>query len=177
MPRVAFRAVRGRNRYFTDDMAERVKDLLGQRMNAEVKPYFIKQFEQVVADWDHKPKFKARKYINPDAIRVTVHPTGKNAQIWKWVTEGTAGKGKGPTYPIEPKNAPFLAFQLGYKPHTQPGGQYGGSGTASGPWVFAQHVDHPGIRPREFEKHIAEDNEQWFNRKMEAIWKWTIRRL
>jgi len=43
--------------------------------------------------------------------------------------------------------------------------------------VFTKQVQHPGIKPREFEKHIARRNDAWFSRKMEAIWKWAIRRL
>jgi len=172
VPKVAFRAVRGRERYFTEDLADRVKSLVGQRMEREVKPHFLKQFEAIVADWDHKVQFKARKYIGPDGLRFTVHPTGKNAQIWDWVTRGT----KGP-YDIPKSPGPTLAFQLGYIPHTAPGGGYGGAGRATGEMVYAKHVTHPGIKAREFEKHIARRNKRWFSRKMEAIWKWAIRRL
>lgn len=177
MPRIAFRAVRGRKRYFTASTADRLKDLLGERMDQEVKPHFLAEFDAIVADWNHKVTFAARKYIDSNSTRLAVFPTGANKHIYEWVTKGTAGKGKGPTYPIEPKNAPALAFQLGYVPHTSPGGGYGGAGVATGEVVFAQHVDHPGITPREFEKHVATKNEGWFSKKMEAIWKWAIRRL
>lgn len=171
MPRVAFRAVRSRKRYFSAQFADEVKGLMGSRMDAEVKPHFIKQFEGIVADWEHKVAFAARKYIEADGIRLTVHPTGANKQIWQWVTGGTK------PHIIRAKNAPMLAFQLGYVPHTSPGGGYGGAGRATGPWAFAKEVHHPGTEPREFEKHIARKNEGWYSRKMEAIWKWTIRRL
>lgn len=171
MPTIAFRAVRSRKRFFNAATGDRIKELLGQRMEEEVKPHLIDQFEEIVADWDHKVQFKGRKYIGPDSVRVAVFPTGKNKKIYEWVTKGTK------PHIIEPKNAPMLVFQLGYIPHTSPGGGYGGAGRATGPTVGAMHVDHPGTKAREFEKHIRRKNENWYSRKMEVIWKWAIRRL
>lgn len=171
MPRVAFRSIRSRKRYFTKDLGKRVRDLLGQRIDREVKPRFLKQFQAIVADWEHKVKFASKKYIGSDGIWIVVYPTGKHKQIWEWVTGGTRA------HPISARNKPYLVFQLGYIPHTAPGGGYGGEGRAVGEWRKKQSVQHPGTAPREFEKHIARRNELWFRRKMETIWKWVIRRL
>ncbi len=171
MPRVAFRAVRSRRRYFQAEFADEVRDLMGQRMDAEVKPHFIEQFDDIVADWDHKVTFEGRKYIGPDDIRVAVYPTGPHKQIWKWVTGGTK------PHIIRAKNAPVLAFQLGYVPRTSPGGGYGGAGRATGDMAYAKEVRHPGTAPREFEKHVALKNKGWYSQKMEAIWKWVIGRV
>jgi hypothetical protein len=38
-------------------------------------------------------------------------------------------------------------------------------------------VQHPGIKPREFEEVIAEEELPWFRRAIENIWQRTIRAL
>jgi len=140
-------------------------------MEREAKPHFLKAFRRVVANWDHKPDFKARKYFRPDYIAITVHPTGSNAQIWRWVSGGT----KGP-YKIPKAGPGYLAFQLGYKPKTKPKGKIGGPGVATGPWVRGvMQVEHPGIKAREFEKVIADDEKDWFSRNAENAWRRTLR--
>jgi hypothetical protein len=174
MPRVAYRAIRSRRRFMKH--AEAIQGL-ADAMEREIKPHLIEEHNKVVANWNHKPTFQARKYIQPDSLRVTVHATGHNKQIWNWVNEGTAGKGEGRTYTIPAKRAPMLAFQLGYVPKTSPGGGYGGAGVATGPWVRAHSVQHPGIKPREFPIHIAEKNRSWYSRTMENIWRRVIRSL
>ncbi len=150
---------------------------LADAMEREVKPHLVREHEEVVSNWNNKPAFEARKYVGPEALRITVHATGHNKQIWNWVNEGTGGKGVGRTYTITAKRAPMLAFQLGYVPKTAPGGGYGGAGAATGPWVRARSVQHPGIKPREFPKHIARKNEAWYSRTMENAWRRVLRSL
>lgn len=174
MPRIAYRAIRSRRKFMkSDEVIQGLRDA----MKHEIEPHMIKEHEKIVADWDHKVRFAARKYVQPDHVRMTVHATGQNKQIWRWVNEGTAGKGEGRTYTIEPKNAPALVFAIGYIPHTSPGGGYGGAGTATGPVVGAQKVEHPGIKPRLFHKHIMRKNESWYSRTMENAWRRIIRAL
>lgn len=141
-------------------------------MDGEVKPHFISEFDAVVADWNHKPAFAARKYISGDSIEVAVYAQGEHSNIWNWVNRGTRGP-----YPITPRHAPLLVFQTGYIPRTSPGGGYGGAGRATGPTVRAKEVMHPGIAARKFHEHIARKNKVWFSRTMENIWRWAIRRL
>lgn len=114
-------------------------------------------FRQVTARWGHKPKFARIRVSSKNIVSVTIEPDGKNAQIFKWVDQGTKGPYLipkfGPTAPGQP-----LRFQTGYSARTKPGGKYNqGSGQASGSWVAARRVVHPGIKAREFTQTIAED--------------------
>ena len=141
-------------------------------MDSIVEPHFVKESEKRVADWDHKPKIEAKKSIGADAIKVHVLPIGPDAKFWEWASKGT------PAHDIPVGARGFLAFQLGYQPHTTPGGQYGGSGRAMGDWIYTRKtIRHKGTRPRKFEKYIAQENKPWFSRTMENIWRRTIRAL
>jgi hypothetical protein len=170
MPQVAYRVVRSRRKFVK---APEVKRMLGNAIDAEVKPHYIERFKEVIADWKHKPEFKSRKFIKTDSISVDVYPAGPHKDIWKWVSRGT----KGP-YPIPKAGPRYLAFQLGYQPRTRPRGKFGGPGKATGPWIRGvMQVQHPGIKAREFEEVIAEEEKQWFSSTMENIWRRTIRAL
>jgi len=170
MPIVGARVIRGRKKFAN---YPQVRKVLGAALDNEAKPHFVQRFEMVTANWKHKPGFQARKFITADEIRLAVYPTGPNAQIWKWVSFGTRGG-----YQI-PKGGPgFLAFQTGYKPKTKAPGKFGGPGVFTGPKVMGvMQVTHPGIEAREFEKTIADDERDWYNRTVENAWRRAIRSL
>lgn len=171
MPVVAYRAVRSRRKF---DKAPQIIKHLEATLDNEVKPLLIKRFDLIVKNWKHKPKFKARKYIRPDSIRVAVYPAGtrENVQIYKWVTKGTRGP-----YPIPKAGPGYLAFQLGYKPKTRPVGQFGGPGKATGEKIKGvMQVSHPGIEARKFEESVKNDAKKWYSRTMENAWRRAIRR-
>jgi len=126
---------------------------LSQTLDREVKPDLIAQFEKITKSWTHKQVLKSLKTTKPTEISMYVYPTGENAKIWEYVSLGT----KGP-YPIpKPGNtkAKTLRFREGYKARTTTSGGYGGPGKATGKTVFRKRVTHPGIKARNFEKHIA----------------------
>jgi len=176
MPTVAYRVTRSRRKFIG---APKVKGYLAAGMEAEVKPHFIQRFKGVVSNWKHAVDFKARKYIQADSIRLNVYPAGPNKQIWIWVSGGT----KGP-YPIPKHPSPGrrLAFKWGgpgsYKAKTGTGGKIGGPGVVvGGSMHYPRQVKHPGIKAREFEKTIAEDEKAWFSRTMNNIWRRAIRQM
>jgi len=174
VPTIAIRVTRSRKTIL--GASELAVKLLGDVLENEAKPMLIKQFDEVVANWEHKPVFKARKFIRPNKIWVNVFPSGENADIWKWVSRGTKA------HDIEAKNKPFLAFMWGgkgsYKAKTAPGGRYGGPGTVAGGTLRRpRKVRHPGNKPRLFEEDIAKTQGPEFSRVMENGWRRTIRRL
>lgn len=173
MPTVAVRVVRSRRKFIN---APQIRAVLEAALDTEVKPYFIDQFKAIVKDWRHQPDFKARKFINPDEIRVNVFPAGEHKQIWEWVSQGTRGP-----YPIPSAGPRFLRFQTNYQPRTQPGSlSASGPGRATGPMVQGKmQVEHPGIEGREFERQILDDtvNQKWFAKTMENAFKRGIRAL
>jgi len=174
MPTIAIRVTRSRTTLLSQ--SEEAVKLLGNVLENEAKPMLIKQFDAVVANWEHKPVFKARKFIRPNKIWIDVFPTGENADIWKYVSRGTKA------HKIKAKNAPLLAFMWGgpgsYKAKTKPGGGFGGPGTvAGGTMHFKKEVNHPGNKARKFEEDIAKTQKPEFSRLMENAWRRTIRAL
>jgi len=166
--KVTYRAVRSRRKFIK---APEVKKKLAAGMDAEVKPHLIDEFKKRVANWKHKPDFKARKHIETDRIYVYVYPAGEHKNLWIWTDKGT------PAHKIRAKNAPSLSFMLGFWPKTNVGGQYGHPGGSSPPAVFAQEVDHPGTAPRRFTENIAKEQKKWYSRTMENLWRRVIRSL
>jgi len=85
---------------------------------------------------------------------IQVKATGRDAKIWRFVNYGTR------PHKIRPRNAPALSFVTGgpgsYVPKTKFWGQFGGPGVVmGGERVYAQEVDHPGTKAREFDSLIA----------------------
>jgi hypothetical protein len=130
-------------------------------IESKVKPDLLKRFEEIVADWDTKIKFIAKTTVTSNSISVSVRPAGRNAKIWRFVSEGTK------PHKIRPKNAKVLAFVWGgkgsYVPKTKPIGQFGGPGrVTNGTLRFFPEVNHPGNKARQFEKAIAKKEERRF---------------
>lgn len=174
MPTVAYRVNRGRRKFA---QSAKVKRQLESHIDSQVKPELIKRFERVVVNWQHKPEFKARKFVTVDEIQVNVFPAGEHKMIWIYVSGGTK------PHEITPKNAyNRLFFEWGgpgsYKPKTRPVGRFGGPGVVmGGSLAVAKSVQHPGTEAREFEKAIRDDYRREFSRSMEAAWRRIIRSL
>ncbi len=130
-----------------------VKKELEKWLDEEVKPDLLNYFNKIVADWKHKPDFKAKRVVKPNRFVVYVWPVGEDAKVWKFVSGGTK------PHDIVPVRAKALRFKWdgpgSYKPRTGLGGQYKGPGIATGEYVFRQVVHQPGNKPRNLEKHIA----------------------
>lgn len=110
----------------------------------------LKEFEKVVQNWEHKPRFVARQ----EGFTITVRPVGRDAKIYRFVNDGTR------PHKIKARRFPRLKFIWGgpgsYVPKTKPIGQYGGPGVVrGGTWTSPQEVDHPGTEPRHFDSRIA----------------------
>lgn len=159
MPQVLFRVIRANSPKWSVLYNE-----LEKSIDTEVKPALVAWFNKVTRNWTHKQVFKATKSITPSQIEIAVYPTGPNAKIWGYVSKGT----KGP-YPIPKpgnKRAKTLRFREGYKARTTTSGGYNGPGKATGKTVFRKHVTHPGIKARNFERHIARWYRPQFRRAM-----------
>lgn len=173
MPTVAYRVIRSRRKFIK---APAVKKYLEAGLDSEVKPYFTDKFEVIVADWKHKPDFKARKFIAADYIKVNVFPAGEHKKIYIYVTKGTRA------HVIRPKRARTLAFMWGgkgsYRPKTTPAPSWRGPGVVvGGAMHFAKQVHHPGTKARNFEKWVKESSKGWFSRTMENMWRRAICQL
>ena len=166
--KVAYRAIRRRRKF---NKYPQIKKGLAAGMDAEVKPHFIAEFDKRVANWKHRPQFKARKHIGADSIYIYVFPAGPNKKYFIWTDQGTR------PHKIRAKHAASLSFFLGFQPKTSPVDQYGHSGGSSPPHVWAKEVDHPGTAPRKFTENIAKEEKQWYSKTMENLWRRVIRSL
>jgi len=171
MPRVAFRQIRTRG-IFLDQRAFRRE--VEQTIDRKSKPELIQAHNRVVANWENKPVFKARKRIRKIGITIFVFASGEAAQIWRWVTGGTKGGYKIPKRARKAGNP--LRFKTGYKPKTAAVGKFGGPGVSTGPWASAHQVTHPGIEARRFEEAIADDYKRTFARDIENAMRRGLRR-
>jgi hypothetical protein len=159
MPQVLFRVIKAKPvnwQPFYNEIAD--------TLDKVVKPDMIAWFNKIVAAWVHQPAFKATKKITRTDMSVYVYPAGPNAQIWRYVSQGTRA------HIIRPKRAKALAFTWGgpgsYKAHTTTSGGYKGPGKATGTRRVFQVVHHPGNPPRNFEAHIARWYKPTFTRTM-----------
>lgn len=163
-----FRNVRsGKRKAAILDLNSILRKELVSTIEQKVKPALIKSHDLVVANWEHKPQFKSRKFIRPDRIAVNIFPAGANARIWRFVDEGTR------PHVIRAKNAPVLRFRTGYRAKTlaRPARTVSGGGRATGPWVSKAVVNHPGNEPRNFTKEIAEDIQPEFRMEIENAFR------
>ena len=163
MPQVLFRAIRAKPANWQAFYNE-----IARTMDNEVKPDLLAYFERVTKSWRNQQAFKAIRHISASEASVDVKPIGENADIWRYVSRGTRGP-----YPIpKPSNtrAKTLRFKWAgpgsYKARTNTRGGYGGPGKATGPTRMFKRVMHPGIKARNFEKHIARWYAQQFRRTM-----------
>lgn len=114
------------------------------------------EFDNVVSEWKHKPRFETELSVAPTRIEATVKPAGRHKKIFKYVDMGTKGPYAIPTILIPGK---LLRFRTGYSARTAPIGRYNvGSGSAVGAWISKAQVTHPGIKAREFSDKISKDH-------------------
>ena len=122
----------------------KLKAAIGKALDRAAKDA-ITGFKKTTATWDNKPDFAVSK--DGEYAR----DAGTNSEIYHFVNAGTK------PHEIRPVNAPALAFNVVSTAKTTPGVLGSGPGGSSGPVAFAQVVQHPGTRAREFTKTIAED--------------------
>lgn len=166
--RVLIRAVYDKRADLLKDLAGLARREIERVLDDEVKPVLLKSHEVVVAGWEHRVIFAARKHIESNRISLTVFPTS-NQDIWNFVDQGTD------PHSIDVVSAPYLVFPRGpYEPKTlaRPARTVSGGGYAKDKsLVKVKHVDHPGSEPREFTKAIAEDIKPSYQAEMENAFR------
>jgi len=172
MPKIGFRKIRSRG---TRPDWSALRKEVSADLDRRVKPEMVALFDNIVADWDHRPAFRARKSVSKTRLSVYAWPVGPYAKIWKWVSV----TGTDP-HTITPSLAKHLVFNWNgpgsYRAHTAVDGSYDGPGESTGPVRRQYVVEHPGFPPRNFERHIADKYRKTFNSRMEVAFKRGIRR-
>lgn len=161
--------------------AEFIMDEMVAMVESSIIPRVEGYFENVVEPWseENTPPIETEKTEGADYIEWYTRPVGPNAEIWDWITNGTKGPYPIPKHPKPPGTA--LRFRWGgpgsYKARTGRGGQYRGPGKATGPIRFFKQVMHPGIKPRNFEKHFKRYINPSFRKESEAAVKRGVRKF
>lgn len=153
------------------DFNNRAKTEVAREM-VQIGKDLRKEHQDVVSDWEHKPDFAATTQFAQGSIGVDIKVKGQHKKIWRYVDEGTRPHLILPRVP-----GGRLKFRTGYSPRTLPIAQaHMGTGTASGAFVSAEQVNHPGTEAREFGKTIAEDYKPEFRRRIENAFRRAARR-
>lgn len=127
-----------------------------------------------------KVRFAPRVEIKPDRIRAFADIAGTGKKIFGYIDKGTGKYGpKKKAYEIKPKPPnKTLSFQKGYKPKTAAVAQINvGPGKATGKWVRAIKVIHPGIQAREFTKTVATNLKPPFDERIDKAIRKGIKRV
>ncbi len=120
------------------------------------------EFRKTTKTWSdrNKPSFGKigpKKFGNGRGIEVNT-----KSKIYFYLTHGTRD------HPIAPRRAGALRFQTGYRAKTARRFIGSGSGGAFGPIAFSKGHVVSGIRARDFDKVIAEQQQKKFNRRIQA---------
>ncbi len=175
MPAAIRRRIRSRARQSLMNIRA-AKSELKTLMNAEGDAIKM-EFDDIVSDWspENRTRFVKRLSVRENEIRVEVRPVKreKASKIFEYVDKGT------PPHKIRAKKAKTLAFKAGpYSPKTLPIAQaHVGTGTASGPLVFPQEVNHPGTEARLFSETIENRRTPFFRAAVENLFRRLERKL
>lgn len=116
-------------------------------------------FNEAVANWDPPPYIS---YIGDASIG--------EIEVWcddkrlLWVDDGVRPH-------VEYAHGRAMVFQASYQAKSKPNRILRGSGSYGGSIVFARRVNHPGIKPRNISKRIAEQTQRNLNREVLAAIK------
>lgn len=136
-------------------------------MQNDLKRMLKGDMDDTVKGWDGKTEFDA-DYSEPfkTQMQLLISPSGQYKIKWIRISEGVEG------HDIVARRAPLLRFKRRYKPHTQPGGKWGGPGTRSGDEVKTPVVwNWPGIEARRFAYWIANKRKAQIQRDVQGIVK------
>jgi len=148
------------------DKAMRLELLNAMRKAAKVVE---KDFEETVKTWDHKPEFKTIISLKGGPSILT--DTSTDSEIYGFVNNGTkphpifagiyTGKSK----------KKVLAFPSAFGPKTRPGRLKAGPGHKGGNTIMRPYVQHPGTKPRDFDKMIEKRRRPWYKKQMQYAMK------
>lgn len=163
-----------RNKTLVDAISQQDIEIKDQ-LRVELRAFGFDQmhwYEIVTAEWKRKPSFTVLVFVSKSEMGYTVQAIGRNAEIWRYVDEGTE------PHTIRPKGNYPLRFRGGYSARTAPVARFNvGSGESSGAWVSTYGVQHPGSEAREFSKTYITTNKLEFQRRMNNAVRRAIRRL
>ena len=116
-------------------------------------------FDKTTQTWTHKPAWTQTTKAGDRRAEFAVLTSD---EIYGYVDRGTK------PHIIRPKRATRLAFAPGGSPKTTPRVIGSTSGSRGGTTVYSKGVQHPGTKPREFEKTLATKWRKLFGGRMKT---------
>jgi hypothetical protein len=145
-------------------------------IDKQVRKQAVALANEIVDNWENKPKFVASLFVERDSIALYVEPIGPNAKLWDWTSRGTKPHIIAAGTRLKGGRKSKLLFKRNHTPKTTPGPTWGGSGKSSGPWVSKRVVKHPGTKPRKFEEWIGKQIKADFRREVENAFRRGMRK-
>ena len=134
----------------------KVEQVITREMNDFVK-LTAKYFDETVSTWKTKPIFSKSVKSNKNSVTGEV---STDNEIYRYVSGGTK------PHRIPKSGNANLRFKSQYTAKTSPGRISARNGGASGSYVHAKFVQHPGTKAREFDKQIKDALEKDFSKLM-----------
>jgi hypothetical protein len=133
---------------------KRLARALTNAMNGVAKDVQV-DFKTTTQNWQHAVDFPIE---SPSDYRRTI---STDDAIYGYVNDGTR------PHRIAPKGGGVLRFNTPFQAKTVPGQIMSGPGSAGGSEVFSRGVNHPGTKPRNFDKTIKEKWDKQFGTIMQ----------
>jgi hypothetical protein len=112
----------------------------------------LRRYRRTVSTWTHQPQFTSDTEATATSVAVIV---GTDSPVYAFVDRGTK------PHAIVPKRPGYpLRFRSDYQAKTAVGVLNSGAGGASGDWVRAMRVWHPGTKARRFTEMIFQEIRQ-----------------
>ena len=124
-----------------------------------------REFAKTTATWSHKPEFEVVVSLTGPGPVVLV---GTDDKVYRCVNEGTQAHLIFAGIYTGKSDKKALSFHSKFRPKTKPGIIGSTSGMIGGKKVARPYVQHPGTKPRGFDRLIQKSYEPKFKRAMEA---------
>lgn len=112
-----------------------------------------KEFRKIVSTWEEEVEFVTVKaFPRSGTIEVMVYTDN---QTYKWVDSGTSPHEIWAGWYTGLSDKKLLSFYTPSVPKTKPGKLESGISSAGETHIMTPYVQHPGIKPRGFDKKIA----------------------
>lgn len=158
---IRFEAILPRRKRYPADLIEKMEDEVGLALIVPIQLTLVSAMRKRVRGWSTFVQFRGAYRRRQRAggwtgASLTVSPYGRGRKQWQFVSSGVRG------HMIYRRRAVYLVIRGGrggYRPHTSPGGGYGGPGTynSAGTYRTIHPVRWPGIQARNFERHIVDE--------------------
>jgi len=137
----------------------------------EVERGMLKDFQSITDTWDTKPTFEHNISTKGGKFEVTV---STDDAVFAYLNDGVAEHDIYPNDPEHPLSFPWAGYDT-YIPKTIPDWIGSFEAREEGDTVYKDHVHHPGVQARNFNRIIAKDWKARMNDLLSAALKKAVK--